>query len=107
MEYVGNILYDDDLLKEGQKIFIFGAGMYGKKVLHYLERNGVKGNVVGFCESNKIMQGDEIENIPIYDLDAAWKQYPKAIFLVSGSYMDEMYRILRAKGIGKVHMLFF
>ena len=107
MEYIGSILYDDALLKEKQEIIIFGAGMYGKKILHYLERNGVKENVAAFCDSSEKMQGTSVENVPVYDVEEAWKRYPEAIFLVSGGYMDEMYRILRSKGIGGVHMLFF
>lgn len=107
MEYVGNILYDDDLLKDGQQIIIFGAGTYGKKILHYLERNCVKGNVVGFCDSNDEIEGIRIDHVPVYDVDEAWRRYPEAIFLISGRYMDEMYQILREKGISRVHMLFF
>lgn len=107
MEYVGNILYDDDLLKDGQRFIIFGAGMYGKKLLDYLGRNGAKGNVVGFCDSNDEIKGTTVDKIPVYCVDEAWKRYPEAVFLVSGRYMDEMYQILREKGIGRVHMLFF
>ena len=69
MEYIGSILYDDALLKEKQEIIIFGAGMYGKKILHYLERNGVKGNVAAFCDSSEKMQGTSVENVPVYDVE--------------------------------------
>lgn len=107
MEYIGNILYDEDLLKEKQEIIIFGVGIYGRRILRYLERNGVKGNVAGFCDSNEEVQGSRIEGILVYDVEEAWKKYPEAVYLVSGRYMDEMYLILRDKGIGKIHMLFF
>lgn len=107
VEYIGNILYDEELLSENKKIIIFGTGMFGKKILRYLERNDVKGNVAGFCDSNEKVQGTMIENIPVYDVDGAQNRYPEAIFLVSGRYMDEMNRILGNKGINRVHMLFF
>lgn len=107
MEYVGNILYDEELLRKNKKIIIFGAGMYGRRILHYLERNNAKGNVSGFCDSDENKQGKCIEAIPVYNVDEAWKKYPEAVFLVSGRYMDEMYKELRDKGISKVHMLFF
>lgn len=107
MEYVGDILYDEALLDKNKKIIIFGAGMYGRRILQYLERNGAKENVAGFCDSNEKIQGASIEAIPIYNVDEAWERFPEAIYLVSGWYKDEMYQILRDKGIGKVHMLLF
>lgn len=42
MVYVGNILYDDELKCTGNKLVIFGAGVYGRKVLRYLELNDLK-----------------------------------------------------------------
>ena len=33
MEYVGNILYDNNLLDKDRKFVIFGAGCYGQKIL--------------------------------------------------------------------------
>ena len=52
MEYIGDILYDDVLLAESGRLIIFGAGAYGRRILHYLERNGVKKNIICFCDSN-------------------------------------------------------
>lgn len=107
MKYVGNILYDEDLLRDKQEIIIFGAGMYGKKILHYLERNGVKKNVAGFCDSDEKIQGIRIENIPVYHVNEAWIQHPEAVYLICGRYMEEMYQTLKEKGIDRIHMLFF
>ena len=48
MVYAGNILYDKTLLESDKKFIIFGAGICGRKILMYLEWNGVKDNVICF-----------------------------------------------------------
>ncbi len=42
MEYVGNIIYDEELFSEKREFIIFGAGKNGKRILEYLDRNGLK-----------------------------------------------------------------
>lgn len=106
MEYIGNILYDESLLAEDGRLIIFGAGVYGQRVLRYLTVNGVKNHVLCFCDSNEALDGTEREGIPIHSVGDACQQYPDASYLVAGTYSKEMYQILREKGIQKIHVLF-
>lgn len=105
MEYVGNILYDEKLLDKGKKFIIFGAGLYGKKVLDYLDLNGVKESIICFCDSDTSKDILEIDGIPVYHTIDTFKRYPNAEYLISGNYSKEMYKILKENDIRKIHLL--
>lgn len=66
VEYVGSILYDEKLLKKDNKFVIFGAGLSGRSILSYLDLNGVKENVICFCDSSFELCGLAIEGV-IFD----------------------------------------
>lgn len=102
MEYIGDILYDENLLNK--KLIIFGAGLCGKKILHYLDLNGAKENVICFCDSNLAICGMYIENIPVLYTKNVFAKYGDADYLVSGKYSKEIYHILKKSGIQKIHM---
>lgn len=106
MKYIGDILYDEDLLKDENRFVIFGAGKYGKKVLQYLENNNVKKNVVCFCDSNIRLCHQSIDNIPILYVNDAVIDYPNVDYLIAGKYSRDMYRILQEKAVKKIHLLF-
>ncbi len=105
MEYIGDILYDEALLQEGKRFVIFGAGVYGQKVLQYLEQNGFRNNVICFCDSNHTKKEQEIEGILVRQTKEAFRLYPDAEYLISGNYMKEMYQCLKEASIGKIHFL--
>lgn len=107
MEYVGNILYDEDLLCEKKELIIFGAGVYGQKILRYLDRNGVRHHVICFCDSNKELNGQYIDGIPVRYSEEVCQQYLDADYLIGGRHVKEIYRMLREKSIEKIHVLFF
>ena len=106
MEYIGDILYDDVLLAESGRLIIFGAGAYGRRILHYLERNGVKKNIICFCDSNDELSGKEVEVVPVCYVGGICRRHSDATYLVAGKYSKEMYQILKEKGIQKTHVLF-
>lgn len=106
MEYIGNILYDESLLKKNRKFIIFGAGVYGRKILQYLDINGVKNNIICFCDSDDSLGGQNIEGIPICQIKDVCLQHPNEIYLLSGKYSKEMYKILKENAIRKIHILF-
>lgn len=105
MEYVGNILYDEKLLFGNDRFVIYGAGMYGRMVLDYLEQNGRKSSVVCFCDSAAALEGAVVGGVPVRRTDAVFRDCPDAHYLVSGTCYKEMYQILRGAGIGKIHIL--
>ncbi|MEZ3472097.1 MAG: hypothetical protein K1W27_04515 [Lachnospiraceae bacterium] len=104
MVYAGNILYDKSLFEADKKLIIFGAGICGRKVLTYLDRNGVKDNVVCFCDSF-IKTKKDVAGIPVLNVTDACEQYPDLEYLICGKYEREMYDILRKKSIRKIHIL--
>lgn len=104
MVYAGNILYDKTLLESDKKFIIFGAGICGRKILMYLEWNGVKDNVICFCDSY-IKSKKDIAGIPVLSVIDVCEQYPNLDYLIGGKYEREMYDILRKRGISKIHLL--
>lgn len=105
MEYVGNILYDEKLMCADKKSIIFGAGTYGKKILQYLELNGLIKNVICFCDSSVKSDKRDVNGIPVYHTKDTIKEFSNADYLVSGKYAKEMYYILKQEGIRKIHIL--
>lgn len=108
MEYVGNILYDEKLKQADRKLIIFGAGIYGQKILRYLELNTLREKVICFCDSNaKSGRHYSINGIPVYQAKDVIKKYLDADYLVGGKYAKEMYCILKQEGIKRIHILIF
>ena len=103
MEYIGDIIYDDKLVNKDNKFVIFGAGVYGRKVLSYLELNGLRDSIVCFCDSNETLAGQNIGGIPICMVNDVCEKYADAVYLVSGVYAKEMLEILMEKHIFKIH----
>lgn len=104
MEYMGNILYDGKLSDRSRRFVIFGAGDYGRRVLHYLELNGLKDNVICFCDSDEALEGKKAGGVQIRRAKEIFRKYPEADYLISGRYCREMRRILKMEGIEKIHM---
>ena len=107
MKYIGNILYDEKLSCETKKLIIFGAGVYGRRILRYLDINGIKHHVICFCDSDRTMDGKYIDGIPVRYEEDVCRKYLDADYLISGKYMKEMYQALKEKSIEKIHILFF
>lgn len=104
MEYIGDIIYDSKLADKDNKLVIFGAGAYGRKVLRYLELNGLKDNIICFCDSNETLAGQNIGGVPVYMVSDVCERYEDAVYLVSGVYAREMLEILMKKNICKIHL---
>lgn len=106
MEYVGNIIYDEELFSEKREFIIFGAGKNGKRILEYLDRNGLKKKIKCFGISNVEQNGSSVENIPVCQIGDVCRQYPNATYLVSGRYIREMCQTLIGYNMKKIHVLF-
>ncbi len=106
IEYAGNILYDRKLSERTTDMIIFGTGIYGRKILKYLQLNDRQGNIRGFCDSDEKKRGLCVEGIPVYSLDEARLRYPDAAYLIAGRYMAEMYKALWESKTKKIHLLF-
>lgn len=51
-------------LLHSKKVYIFGAGQYGKRVLYELALRGIQ--VDGFLDNNPLREGQKIQGIPCY-----------------------------------------
>lgn len=51
-------------LLHSKKVYIFGAGQYGKRVLYELAVRGIQ--VDGFLDNNSLSEGQKIQGIPCY-----------------------------------------
>ena len=52
------------------------------------------------------MDGLIIEGIPVCQTMDSLQKYPDADYLISGKYVNEMYRMLEENAINKIHLLF-
>lgn len=105
MVYVGNILYDKMILETNKKLIIFGTGIYGRKIFDYLDLNGVRDNIICFCESFVKSKNKDVAGIPILSVIEACEKYPNADYLISGKYTKEMYQVLKDNLISTIHVL--
>lgn len=104
LEYIGNILYDQQLYK-GNSIVVCGAGRIGHKIVGFLDNNDCKNDIKCLCDRERSLWNTSYLGIEIMPLCEAVKKYRKAIFLVGGNYADEMIKDLIILGISRIHML--
>lgn len=104
MEYVGDMIYDEKLTDKDNQFVIFGSGVYGRRVLRYLELNGLKDRIICFCDSNETLIGQYIGGIPICLVSDVCEKHADAVYLVSGVYAKEMLSILTDRAICKIHL---
>lgn len=104
MDYIGVIENDLGLEKEEQ-IIIYGAGKVGRHTLEVLEKSGLKGNVVCFCDNSRDMWGKSINGVTVYHIAEACAMYPQGIYLISSMYVRQMAESLLQYGINKIHII--
>ena len=110
MKYIGSIENDTELIYGNEKILIYGAGKYGRRVYRNLMNNGRNKDVAAFIETVPESGGGvEIfgEDIPIIGLDEAQDLYGNAIVCVSGKYANEMEQLLAVHNIENIHHIDF
>lgn len=105
IEYIGNIIYDEKLLMSGNKIIIFGTGIYGKRVAEYLKKRVAKDRILCFCDSDSELEDCDIMGIPVRNPIEVCKRYPNEDYLISGKFSREMYEFLKENYIDKIHIL--
>lgn len=103
--YIGHIMYDTELFDSNNMIYIYGAGMYGKKIFSFLEQNQLLNNFKGFIDANSSYE--KMLEYPVYRVEEACKDKPNAIFLIAGKYIQEMYRELKYQNVKNIHFILF
>lgn len=89
---------------DAHQFMIYGAGVYGKKVLEYMKKNNYEKKLTGFIVTDKINTPDTIEGIPIYEIcqlpDFALDH--TIIVAVKSENQLEILRLLKKIGIKNV-----
>ncbi len=91
-----------------KKIYIFGAGTYGKMYGSYFDKNNITWE--GFIDTNSSLVGEKLLNKDIFDLDNI-KEDAIVIFslsrMIHGESFDGLYKKLNEKGVQNSNILYF
>lgn len=95
------------MLKERTKLVLFGAGIYGEKVLAALLQEGIE-TVQCFCDNSDKTWGKVIDGLQVCSPQEAVKRYPGACFVITPKdYENEILRQLFHLGIDIENILIF
>lgn len=83
-------------LEEGRDVLIFGCGMWGKALVKELNKHK-NVSIKGFCDNNLELQGQCLENYPIYSAEESVDKYPNAFYIVA---IDKYADIIEKQLIG-------
>src|SRR6266542_785412 len=72
----GNMLPDDF----NKRLILFGAGGLGRRIARGLKHAGV--TPLAFCDNNRKLWGEQVEDIPIMSPADAVQTFPQAVFMV-------------------------
>lgn len=79
-------LIEQNKVNQKDKIILFGAGLMGKKIYHYLTEFGIE--ISNFCDNDNLKQGKMLYGIPIISVDKAMED--KNAKFVIGMLLDHL-----------------
>lgn len=85
----------DKLLQNEEKIYIYGAGKYGKKLFRILKQDGKENYVCGILVSDKIGNPERLGDKPVIQINELKKKNDLILIAVSDQYQDEIIRELK------------
>lgn len=95
------------MLKEPQRLVLFGAGKYGETILAALKREGID-TVQCFCDNNDKALGKRIDGLKVISPQDAMNQYPDACFVITPKdYENEILRQLVHMGVNVENIVIF
>lgn len=101
-EYKDNISKEIKEIKEvcsNRKVVIWGTGSYGYGVLKRLEENGLKNNLISFCDSDRNKWGTSIDSLSVFSYEYIKQNFKDNIlFLICSSSGKEIKNKLIALG---------
>lgn len=106
MEYFGNILYDEKLKDSSSDFVIYGAGRFGNKLYEFMELNGMRDQILCFCDKNPAFKGTTCRGLPVISPDNL-KENDQVHVLFGGVYAYEILEYLVDHHINKIHFLYF
>ena len=77
-----------------ERVIVYGAGGYGKRVIWLMTKYNLKDNIVAICDSDPQKWKNEIEGIKICSIeDIDFKEHTIAI--IASEFKKEIYQILK------------
>lgn len=94
----------EKVLDSAEKIEIYGAGVRGKRVWDYLNKNGYSEKVSNFVVSTKKEQEEKIKGIDVLAVDEGWKLRGDRLLIIAfmGEEAKEVYKKYRNKGVTNI-----
>lgn len=100
-----NLVYEEMLplyLQKQEKVVIYGAGVWAKRVWEYTKRQDIQDKVMGFVVSQKETDETDIDGKPIYEIDELTEKEALVIVAVSEKHQQNILKLLQVKGFSKV-----
>lgn len=95
------------MLKEPENLVLFGAGIYGEKVLAALKQEGID-SVRCFCDNSNKLVGKVICGLEVFSPQEVLKHYSDACFVITPKdYENEILRQLIHMGVNIDHIVIF
>lgn len=88
--------------KETDKLYIYGAGFYGKDVCRALNNNDIK--VDGFLVTKEIAN-KEVLGLPVIMAESVLKENIGVVIGLSDTYIDEVMEYLESNGVNMSHVV--
>lgn len=95
------------ILKEPEKLVLFGAGRYGEIILSFLEQEGIQ-TAQCFCDNDVQALGRYICGLEVISPKDALRRYPNACFVITPKdYENEILRQLVHMGVSIDNIVIF
>lgn len=88
---------EDSGIAYEEPILIYGAGIYGRRLLFDLRCRGIK--VAGFLDGNRDLWGKEVDGIVCFSLQDVESGSVEGTIIIASIFREEIAHILREKGI--------
>lgn len=83
-----------------EEVYIYGAGMYGKRLLFDLRNREI--SAIGFVDENSSLWGQCIHGIPCYPIKKLQDKKHDQKVVVASVFRNEIMKILKNQGISKI-----
>ena len=95
-----------ELLLQSNNIYIYGAGKIGKQIFKLVKISGEQQKVRGFIVSNIKGNPQQIEDVPVLQIDEVKDKDSDIFVAVTDVYQEEILELLRSKNFGKVKITY-
>lgn len=92
-------------LKDMDHLIIYGAGEVGRRILHYICDRNITFEFLAFAVTKKAGCAEEVDNVPVYQIDELnyLKEKATVIVGVSRKFEEDVVKTLRKKGFKYVY----